>query len=127
MSYENSLKDKTVIITGANTGIGYETALDFAKRGARLILACRDQTRADKACANIKYESGNDKVEVELLDLASLKSTGEFSEKMLAKLDRLDILVNNAGLIATGPMVKTDEGFELHFVVNYLGSFFCQS
>ena len=99
MEYSNSLKNKIILVTGANAGIGYEAALDFAKRGARIILACRSQVRGDEACKSISYESGNENVEVELLDLASLKSTREFAGRILSKLDRLDILVNNAGKV----------------------------
>lgn len=122
MEYETSLKDKTIIVTGSNCGIGYEAALDFAKRGARVILACRNQAKADIACEKIKEESKNEKVEVELIDLSSLKSTREFIERIKAKLDRLDILVNNAGLSGI-PFSKTDEGFEIHFVANYLAHY----
>lgn len=122
MEYENSLKDKTIIVTGANCGIGYEAALDFAKRGARVILACRNKARADEACVKIKQDSKNEKVEVELVDLASLKSTRDFVERIKTKLDKLDILVNNAGLSGI-PYHKTDEGFEMHFVCNYLSHY----
>jgi len=120
MEYSSSLKDKSVIVTGSNCGIGFEAALDFAKRGARVILACRSKTRADDACKAIIYESGNQNVEVELLDLSSLKSTREFAERILQKLDRLDILVNNAGLITYTPYNTTEDGVEVHFGVNYL-------
>jgi NAD(P)-dependent dehydrogenase (short-subunit alcohol dehydrogenase family) len=62
---KNQMKNKNIIITGANTGIGYETALDLAKQGARVILACRDAKKANEACSKIKEQSQNDKVEVE--------------------------------------------------------------
>jgi retinol dehydrogenase-11 len=90
--------NKNIIVTGANCGIGYETALELAKRGARVIIACRDETKANQACDKIKQESKNDKVEVELLDLSKLKSIKAFSERIIAKLDRLDVLINNAGI-----------------------------
>jgi NAD(P)-dependent dehydrogenase (short-subunit alcohol dehydrogenase family) len=64
-----------------------------------VILACRSKAKADEACEKIKTESKNSNVEVELVDLASLKSTREFAKRILAKLDRLDILVNNAGIL----------------------------
>ena len=86
--------NKNIIVTGANCGIGYETALE----GARVIIACRDETKANQACDKIKQESKNDKVEVELLDLSKLKSIKAFSERIIAKLDRLDVLINNAGI-----------------------------
>lgn len=118
-----SLENKNIIITGSNCGIGYESALDFAKKGANIILACRDATKANKACEDIKYESGNDKVEVELLDLSSLKSTKAFADRILQKWQRLDILVNNAGFAGQAKSL-TDESFELMFVTNYLGHYY---
>ena len=94
---KNRLDGKVAIITGCNTGIGYETALDFAKRGARIIMACRDLKKADKAASDIILKSNNDKIEVEYLDLADLITVREFAEKMNSKLNRLDLLINNAG------------------------------
>lgn len=85
------------IITGANTGIGYETALDFAFRGARVILACRDKNKAESAVKEIIKETGNSNVEFEYIDLADLETVRSFAEKMKRNLTRLDILVNNAG------------------------------
>jgi NAD(P)-dependent dehydrogenase (short-subunit alcohol dehydrogenase family) len=87
------------IITGSNTGIGYETALDFAKRGARVIMACRDMKKAEKAAHEIIRLTGNRNVECEYLDLADLDSVREFAAKMNKQLNRLDILVNNAGIL----------------------------
>ena len=91
------LDGKTVIVTGANTGIGKDTALDLAKRGARVILACRDLPKANKAADEIRRKSGNGNVVVELVDLASLQSVKQFAERILANEARIDILVNNAG------------------------------
>lgn len=92
------LDGKTVVITGANTGIGKETALDLARRGARVILACRDVDKAERrAASEIRGVSGNGNVSVERLDLASLKSVREFAERINANESRLDILINNAG------------------------------
>jgi NAD(P)-dependent dehydrogenase (short-subunit alcohol dehydrogenase family) len=94
----NRLDGKIAIVTGANTGIGYETALEFAKRGCRVILACRDLERATNAADSIKKATNNQKVEVELLDLADLASIRKFGERVHSKISRLDILVNNAGI-----------------------------
>jgi retinol dehydrogenase-12 len=105
---DKKLDGKTVIITGANCGIGYETALDLAKRQANVILACRDPNRGQAALENIKKESGNENVELEILNLSSLKSIKEFSERILNKLDRLDFLINNAGLGAGSEYSKTE-------------------
>ena len=120
---ENKLKGKTFIVTGANCGIGYGTALGLAKRGARVILACRDEIKAKQACDNIIETSQNDQVEVELLDLSSLKSIKAFSERIKAKLDRLDVLINNAGLIVE-KYSKTEDGFETTWGVNHLGPYY---
>jgi retinol dehydrogenase-12 len=118
------LDDKVIIITGSNCGIGYETALDLAKRNARIILACRDPKRGQDALEKIKAASQNDKIELEILDLASLKSIKEFSERINAKLDRLDILINNAGLSGDETRKVTQDGFEMIFGVNHLGHFY---
>ena len=122
-SKQLSLEGKTVLITGANCGIGYETALELLKRGARVIIACRDQKRGTEALDKLRAESGasEQRAQLELLDLASLRSVKEFADRMLAKLDRLDILINNAGIVGV-PYTKTEDGFELTFGVNHLGN-----
>ena len=86
-----------MIITGANTGIGKETALDLAKRGARVILACRDIKKAQEAAEEIRKLSGNGNIVVEKLDLASLESVRSFAEKINKQEERINILINNAG------------------------------
>ena len=120
---DKKLDGKNIIITGANTGIGYEVALDLAKRNAHVILACRDPKRGQDAVDKIKTESKNENVELELLDLASLKSIKEFSERILKKLNRLDILINNAGISGLENRTLTEDGFEIMFGVNHLGLF----
>ena len=87
------------LIAGANTGIGKETAIDLAKRGARVIICCRDMTRAEAAAKDIRKDSGNDLVEVAQLDLASLKSIRKCAENLLEKEDKIDYLINNAGKV----------------------------
>ncbi|KAK9968549.1 hypothetical protein ABG768_002867 [Culter alburnus] len=114
------LHGKTVVVTGANTGIGKATALDLARRGARVILACRDESRAQAAVTHIQMETGNKEVLYMHLDLASLKSVRSFAENFLKKESRLDILINNAGLVIDG---KTEDGFGKIFGVNHLGHF----
>ncbi|XP_066504473.1 retinol dehydrogenase 13 isoform X4 [Hoplias malabaricus] len=116
------LDGKTVLITGANTGIGKETALDMAKRGARVILACRDLDKAHAAAEEIRKKSGNGNVTVKKLDLASLRSVRNFAREIQEKEDRLDILINNAGIMMC-PKWKTEDGFEMQFGVNHLGHF----
>ncbi|XP_035288514.1 dehydrogenase/reductase SDR family member 13-like isoform X1 [Anguilla anguilla] len=115
-----TLHGKTAIVTGANTGIGKATALELAKRGARVILACRSQERAEAAIRDIKRESGNAEVVYMQLDLASLQSVRSFAETFLKTEPRLDLLINNAGLLVEG---KTEDGFGMIFGVNHLGHF----
>ena len=81
----------------SNCGIGYEAALDLAKRGAHVILACRSKAKADEAVRTIQMKTNNDKVEAEILDLNSLSSIKEFSDRIKLKCKRIDILINNAG------------------------------
>ena len=91
------LDGKTVVITGANTGIGKETAIDLARRGARLILACRDIPKATVTAELIRQLTGNGNIVVESLDLASMDSIRKFAAKILDQEERIDILINNAG------------------------------
>ena len=120
----NEIISKTIIITGANTGIGYETALELAKRNARVILACRDSKKGQEAVDKIKEESKNDNIELELLNLGSLKSIKDFSERIISKLERLDVLINNAGVAGFENRTLTEDGFETIFGVNHLGPFY---
>lgn len=116
------LDGKTVLITGANTGIGKETALDMARRGARVILACRDMTRGLIAADEIRQQSGNGNVVVKKLDLASLQSVRDLAKDVQENEDHLDILINNAGIMMC-PKWRTVDGFEMQFGVNHLGHF----
>ncbi|XP_076842598.1 dehydrogenase/reductase SDR family member 13-like [Brachyhypopomus gauderio] len=114
------LHGKTFIITGSNTGIGKATALDIAKRGARVILACRDKQRAESAVNDIKKQSGNNEIVFMHLDLASLQSVRSFAENFLKSEPRLDVLINNAGVVTEG---KTKDDIGLIFGVNHIGHF----
>ena len=112
---------KTTIVTGANTGIGKETALDFAQRGARVILACRNEEKAKDAARDIIAETGSDKVVVRIVDLASFESVRAFAKLINETEERLDILVNNAGL--AGSYRVTKDGYESIFQINYISHF----
>lgn len=119
---EAKLDGKTVIVTGANTGIGRETALDLAGRGARVILACRNVPKAQEVADEILKKTGNSKVLVKELDLASLKSVRNFARDINETEERLDILINNAGIMRC-PYWKTEDGFEMQLGVNHLAHF----
>uniref|UniRef100_A0A3P9JU72 NADP-retinol dehydrogenase n=1 Tax=Oryzias latipes TaxID=8090 RepID=A0A3P9JU72_ORYLA len=116
------LEGKTVLITGANTGIGKETALDLALRGARVIMACRDTEKGEEAAASIRAECPKAQVEVRELDLADTCSIRAFAQKFLREVHQLHILINNAGVMMC-PYTKTVDGFEMHIGVNHLGHF----
>lgn len=118
----NRLDGKTVILTGGNTGIGYETALDLAKRGARIILACRNLEKANKAANEIQSLSNNSKIEAAYLDLSDLDTVRDFSKLIKSKLESLDVLINNAGIMMC-PHWKTKQNFEMQFGTNHLGHF----
>lgn len=116
------LDGKTVLITGANTGIGKETALDLAIRGARVIMACRDVEKGEEAAASIRAVYSRAQVEVRELDLADTCSIRAFAQRFLREVNHLHILINNAGVMMC-PYMKTIDGFEMHIGVNHLGHF----
>ncbi|XP_078789868.1 retinol dehydrogenase 12 isoform X3 [Oryzias latipes] len=116
------LDGKTVLVTGANSGIGKETSRDLARRGARVVMACRDLSRAVQAAEEIRKSTGNGNVVVRHLDLASLYSVRTFAKEFLDTEDRLDILINNAGVMMC-PKRLTEDGFETQLAVNHLGHF----
>ncbi|XP_029313870.1 retinol dehydrogenase 11 [Cottoperca gobio] len=117
------LEGKTAIITGANVGIGKETAKDLASRGARVILACRDMAKAEQAARDILREVTGAKVVARHLDLADTKSICLFAENIYNNEKALHYLINNAG-VAMCPHATTVDGYEMQFGVNHLGHFF---
>lgn len=118
-----SMKGKTVIITGANSGIGKETAKDLAKRGARVIMACRNQETGSQAKDEIINESGNTNVKLMALDLSSLNSVRKFAAQVVKQEPRLDVLINNAGVANTFGKIITEDGLELTMATNQYGPF----
>ncbi|XP_053289991.1 retinol dehydrogenase 12 isoform X2 [Pleuronectes platessa] len=120
------LDGKTALITGANTGIGRETARDLAMRGARVIMACRDVEKGEEAAASIRAANPDADVEVRELDLADTCSIRAFAQEFLREVNRLHILINNAGVMMC-PYTKTVDGFEMHIGVNHLGHFLLTS
>lgn len=116
------LTGKVAIVTGANTGIGFETALHLYQMGARVYVACRNKAKAVDAITRMQALSQGGELVFGHLDLASLKSLNEFADQVNAKESRLDFLVNNAGIMIPPPS-KTEDGFEMQFGVNFLGHF----
>ena len=114
--------NKIAIITGANTGLGLETTKAFAENNIEVVMACRNESKAEKAKAEILDEIPEAQLTILHLDLSSLDAVRSFAEKFKSEYDRLDILVNNAGLMIP-PYGKTKDGFELQFGINYLGHF----
>ncbi|PMS33230.1 NAD(P)-dependent dehydrogenase (short-subunit alcohol dehydrogenase family) [Trinickia symbiotica] len=114
---------KRVLITGANSGIGFYAALELARKGAEVILACRDTTRGETALAAIAKQAPGTRSEVAIVDLASLASVREFTRTQLARQRPIHILINNAGVMAPPRRRETVDGFELQFGTNVLGHF----
>ena len=119
----NSVPDmsgKTTVVTGANAGLGLETAKVFAAKGAHIVMAVHNQERAAKAVGEIRAETPRASLELLELDLSVQESVKRAAKQILAHHDRIDVLVNNAGLMAT-PERQTVDGYELQLGVNHLG------
>jgi NAD(P)-dependent dehydrogenase (short-subunit alcohol dehydrogenase family) len=114
------LTGKTAIVTGANSGIGYETARVLARKGAAVIVACRSRERGEAAVWRITQETPEARAELMPLDVADLASVRRFAGEFAHCHDRLDLLINNAGIMYV-PFGKTADGFELQFGTNHLG------
>jgi len=115
-------RGKVVLITGANSGIGFETALALAGKGAQVVLAVRNLEKGQAAADRILNRFPPSNLEIMLLDLASLESIRQFAESFLQKHPALDLLINNAGVMAI-PFRQTLDGYEQQFGVNHLGHF----
>lgn len=112
----------TAVVTGANSGVGFVTALELARKGAMTILGCRSRERGERALRRILQEAPEAKVKLMQLDLGDLDSVGEFARRCENTLGDLHLLVNNAGIMAT-PYRVTKDGFEGQFGTNHLGHF----
>ena len=112
------------VITGANSGIGYEAALVLAARGATVVLACRNEEKGGEAAERIRAAKKPDaSVDVERLDLSSLASVAASAARLHTTHPEVDLLINNAGVMWTPPSKETTDGFELQFGTNHLGHF----
>lgn len=118
-----SMHGKVVVVTGSNVGIGLETAVGVAERGATTVLACRNQGKAEAAAKSVTQRTWNDDVHVVVLDLADLASVRKAADDIVSRWGRLDVLVNNAGGTWTQRQL-TAQGIEYTFGVNHLGPFY---
>lgn len=117
------LAGKNAVVTGANSGIGYPTALQLARAGAAVVIGCRDETRGAAALDRLRAEAPGAPITLEALDLSSLASVRKFAERVRSSRARIDILVNNAGVMAIPERRLTPDGFEVQFGTNHLGHF----
>jgi len=117
-----SQKGRIAIVTGANTGLGFETALALARKEMKVIMACRSKGKAEKAKQKILRKVPGGDLEILLIDLTRLSSVHDFASNFLVKYNHLDLLINNAGIMIP-PYSKTADGFESQMGVNYLAHF----
>ncbi|MEV0284975.1 oxidoreductase [Kribbella sp. NPDC050820] len=115
------LTGRRALVTGATSGLGYETALELLRHGAEVLIAARNPEKAARSAADLKQASGREPIVVEL-DLADLTSVEKAADQVAKTYDKLDLLVNNAGVMAT-PYRQTADGFELQIGTNHLGHF----
>ena len=116
------LHGKTIVITGANSGIGYEAALHLAGRGAHVVFACRNEEKANEAMAQVQQRYPEALLSLIPLDLADLTSVRAFVDAFCSEHDQLNVLINNAGIMAI-PRRETADGFEMQLGTNHLGHF----
>ncbi len=116
------LTGRTVLVTGANSGIGYEASVELAAHGAHVVLGCRDPRKAELAADRIVGYTPRASVEICEIDLSSQASVAQGAARFARAHARLDVLVNNAGVMGTPPTL-TEDGFELPFATNHLGPF----
>jgi len=116
------MEGETVVVTGANSGLGYEGTKAFADAGATVVMACRSEERGEQAATDIRREVRGGNLEVRVCDLADLDSVAAFAEGLREEAEGVDVLCNNAGVMAI-PRGETADGFEMQLGVNHLGHF----
>lgn len=120
---DETMRGKTVIVTGANAGIGFATAMELAARGARVILACRSPCRGQRAAEAIRELTGNKEVVCKTVDMGCMHSVKAFATEILSSEPRLDVLINNAAVTGPNDRRLTEENLEVTFATNYIGPF----
>jgi NAD(P)-dependent dehydrogenase (short-subunit alcohol dehydrogenase family) len=118
-----ALNGQKVLITGANSGIGYQAAVELARHGAHVLLGCRDAAKGRQALDRLKTEAPGSSAELVLLDVSSLSDVRRAAQELVDRSIVIDTLINNAGVMALNPRQVTPEGFERQFATNHLGHF----
>jgi NAD(P)-dependent dehydrogenase (short-subunit alcohol dehydrogenase family) len=116
------MSGRTVVITGANSGVGKATATALASLGARTVITARSRSRGEEALADIRRASGSDQVDLVVFDLADLHSVGDGARELIDRYQQIHVLVNNAGLVLSA-RTETKDGFESTLAINHLGPF----
>jgi NAD(P)-dependent dehydrogenase (short-subunit alcohol dehydrogenase family) len=116
------MENKVILITGSTDGIGKQTAIDLARKGATVLIHGRDQGRCKRTMREIKDTTGNDRLEFFIADLASLRQIRNLAKEIKSRHDKLDVLINNAGVIENHRKL-TEDGYEMTFAVNHLAYF----
>ncbi|RBQ06787.1 oxidoreductase [Pedobacter miscanthi] len=116
------LSGKTAVVTGANSGIGFEIAHALFEKGANVVIGSRNRDNGEKAIRELEKRGGKGNLHLEILNLANLSEVSQFAQNIGSRYDHIDILFNNAGVMVP-PESKTDDGFEMQFGVNFLGHF----
>lgn len=111
------------LVTGGNTGLGFRTSLELARRGERVLLACRKAADGEEACDAIRREVAGAEVESVVLDLLDADSIAACAEQVLQRTERLDLLINNAGVVNLPALRRTPDGHEMHMATNHFGHF----
>lgn len=119
---QTEMRGKVCVVTGSSSGLGKATALGLAKMGATVILACRDKQRGQAALEEIAARSGNQSLELMLVDLATQDAVRATAGELLGKYQRVDVLINNAGVFKSKRTVTAD-GLETMFATNHVGAF----
>jgi NAD(P)-dependent dehydrogenase (short-subunit alcohol dehydrogenase family) len=118
-----SQNGELAVVTGGNSGLGFETALALARAGASVLIACRDEKKGDEAAKKIRARAPHSQVNVGRLDLASLNSIHAFAQNLTSSGAKVALLINNAGIMAIPKRRLTEDGFEMQLGVNHLGHF----